>query len=61
MQLLAMIGVTEIAIIAAVVVLLFGSSRIPTLAKSIGQSITEFKKGVKGIEDDSPDAQKLER
>ena len=56
-----MVGVMEIAIIAGVVVLLFGSSRIPTLAKSIGQSITEFKKGVKGIEDDSPDAHKLER
>lgn len=61
MQLLAFVGVMELAILAVVVVLLFGSTRIPTLARSIGESITEFKKGVKGIEDDSPDGKKLER
>jgi sec-independent protein translocase protein TatA len=43
----------EVAIFALVVLLLFGGPRIPTLARSLGRSITEFKKGVAGIEDDN--------
>lgn len=43
----------ELMIFLAIVVLLFGGSRIPTLARSLGKSITEFKKGVQGIEEDS--------
>jgi sec-independent protein translocase protein TatA len=40
-------------IIIAIVLLIFGSSRLPTLARAFGESITEFKKGIKGIEDQS--------
>jgi len=40
-------GFPELMIILGVVVLLFGASRLPKLARSLGQSITEFKKGVK--------------
>jgi sec-independent protein translocase protein TatA len=43
----------EVMIFALIVLVLFGGSRIPTLARSLGKSITEFKKGVAGIEDDS--------
>ena len=50
------IGYQELLIILALALLLFGGSRIPTLARSLGKSITEFKKGVKGIEDDTPEA-----
>jgi sec-independent protein translocase protein TatA len=60
MQLLAFIGPMEMLIVGIVVLLLFGS-RLPSVARSIGKSVTEFKKGVNGIEDDSPDARKLER
>ena len=42
----------EVMIFALIVLVLFGGSRIPTLARSLGKSITEFKKGVAGIEDD---------
>jgi TatA/E family protein of Tat protein translocase len=35
-----------------VIVLLF-SSRLPALARSLGQSITEFKRGFKELEDQS--------
>ncbi|HHI81168.1 MAG TPA: twin-arginine translocase TatA/TatE family subunit [Planctomycetes bacterium] len=42
------LGVPEIWIIVGVVVLLFGGSRIPKLARSMGLGITEFKKGLKG-------------
>jgi sec-independent protein translocase protein TatA len=33
-------------IVLVVVLLLFGPSRLPNLAKSIGESIREFKKGI---------------
>jgi len=46
------IGATEMWIFLAIVLVLFGGSRIPSVARSLGKSITEFKKGVAGIEDD---------
>jgi sec-independent protein translocase protein TatA len=39
------IGVPELLIILAVVLLLFGSTRLPKLARSLGQASKEFKKG----------------
>ena len=50
------IGYQELLIILALALLLFGGSRIPSLARSLGKSITEFKKGVQGIEDESSNA-----
>ena len=49
------IGATEMWIFLAIVLVLFGGSRIPSVARSLGKSITEFKKGVQGIEDDKPE------
>lgn len=46
------IGPVQIIVVLLVVLLLFGS-RLPGVARSLGQSIVEFKKGVKGIEDKS--------
>jgi sec-independent protein translocase protein TatA len=40
----------KIILIVAIVLLLFGSSRLPSLARAFGQSITEFKRGMKEIE-----------
>jgi sec-independent protein translocase protein TatA len=40
------IGAPELLIIALVVLLLFGASRLPKLGHSLGQSITGFKKGL---------------
>ena len=42
-----MIGSTELLIIAGVVLLLFGASAIPKLARSIGKARAEFEKGIK--------------
>ncbi len=45
------IGTNELLILAVIAVLLFGT-RLPTIARSFGQSVTEFKKGMKEIKDD---------
>jgi sec-independent protein translocase protein TatA len=39
-------GPMEWIIVLAVVLLLFGSAKLPKLARSIGQASQEFKKGV---------------
>jgi sec-independent protein translocase protein TatA len=49
------LGATELLIILAVVLLLFGSTRLPKLAKSLGQASKEFKKGVDGETEDAKD------
>lgn len=46
-------GVTELIIVLVVVLLFFGTSRLPKLARSIGQASREFKQGVaEGARDD---------
>jgi sec-independent protein translocase protein TatA len=40
------LGAPELIIIALVVLLLFGATRLPKLGKSMGQSISGFKKGL---------------
>jgi sec-independent protein translocase protein TatA len=39
------LGPGEIILVLLVVVLLFGAKRIPELARSLGKSLSEFKKG----------------
>ena len=46
---------TTLIIIAAIAFLLFGN-RLPSVMRSLGRSVTEFKKGVAGIEDDINEA-----
>ncbi len=41
----------EILVILVIGVLLFGR-RLPEIGRYVGKSITEFKKGVKGLEDE---------
>ena len=48
------IGPTELLLILLIVLVLFGSSKLPQLAKGLGESIKEFKKAAKS-EDDSAD------
>ena len=52
-----MLGTWEIVIICAIGILLFGT-KLPKLARSIGSTVVEFKKGVRGIEDDVSDIEK---
>ena len=39
------LGVPELLIILAIVLLVFGSTRLPKLARSLGEASKEFKKG----------------
>ena len=47
-------GPVELIIVAGIVLLLFGN-RLPSVMRSMGRGIVEFKKGVQGIEDKSED------
>ena len=52
------VGVPELLIILAVVLLLFGSKKLPELARGLGQATKEFKRGTRdgadrGGEDES--------
>ncbi len=47
------LGTPELIIILVVVLLVFGGSQLPKLARSLGQAQKEFKDGVeKGMDDD---------
>lgn len=48
-------GPMEMVIIAAIALLLFGN-RLPSVMRSLGRGIVEFKKGVQGIEEEVDDA-----
>lgn len=50
------LGPTELIIVLVIVLLLFGSTRLPKLARSLGQASREFKQGVaEGARDEEPD------
>jgi len=51
-----MIGTTELIVIAAVVLILFGGSAIPKFARSLGKAKSEFAKGIKEGQDQSAEA-----
>jgi len=49
------LGTTELVLVAFVSLLMFGN-RLPSVMRSLGKSVTEFKKGVAGIEDEIDEA-----
>src|SRR5438105_4582245 len=54
------LGFPEILLILAVVLLLFGAKKLPEMARSLGRSSHEFKKGLKegGVADEEEEAKK---
>jgi len=56
------LGYQELLVILVIVLILFGANRLPELAKSLGSSVKEFKKGVAEAEkeDNTAAAKKTE-
>ncbi|MCA9129546.1 MAG: twin-arginine translocase TatA/TatE family subunit [Planctomycetales bacterium] len=56
MSLLAfgMPGMQEMIVFMVIILILFGSSRLPSLMRNLGRSANEFKAGMREPVDDSP-------
>ncbi|MGG1634965.1 twin-arginine translocase TatA/TatE family subunit [Paenibacillus sp. NRS-1760] len=54
------IGVAGIVLLVILGLLLFGPSKLPQLGRAIGTTLSEFKKGAKGLidQDEKPDQPK---
>jgi sec-independent protein translocase protein TatA len=52
------LGGPELIIILAIIMLLFGATKLPALAKGLGQSVKEFKKAAKEDEEEDKDGKK---
>jgi len=57
---LAMFGPLELFVVALVILLLFGN-RLPSVMRSMGQGMLEFKKGVQGVDEEPEDLTKNAR
>ncbi len=53
-------GTQELVIILIIVLVLFGANRLPDLARSLGSSVKEFKKGVNEVKGEDAAATKKE-
>lgn len=45
------LGFGELIVVLLIVVLMFGGKKLPQLGSSLGESIKNFKKGMKGDDD----------
>ena len=55
------LGYQELLVILVIVLILFGANRLPDLARSLGSSVKEFKKGINETKsDDGASAAKKE-
>lgn len=55
------IGLPEILLIFLLIILLFGSKRLPELGKAIGQGLREFKKAVTHASEEEEKEEKEEK
>ena len=53
--LIANLGTTELLILFAIIILLFGASKLPELARGSGRALRIFKSETKGLHDDDVD------
>ena len=51
-----MLGPQDIWVALALGVFFFGAKKLPELSRSLGQAMSEFKKGVSGAADEQPPA-----
>ncbi|MCM1140591.1 MAG: twin-arginine translocase TatA/TatE family subunit [Muribaculum sp.] len=52
-MILAFIGTTELILIAGLALLLFGGKKLPEMMRGLGKGVSEFKKGVREVTDNS--------
>lgn len=45
------LGLTEILIILLIIILLFGARKLPEMARGLGKSVSEFKKGMRDTDE----------
>lgn len=48
-----MLGAQELLVVLGILLLIFGGTRLPQLAKGLGTSIREFKRGAAGLDEAS--------
>ncbi|MBR4809388.1 MAG: twin-arginine translocase TatA/TatE family subunit [Bacteroidales bacterium] len=53
---LGVIGIWQIAIIALIVLLLFGGKKIPELMKGLGKGVKNFKDGLNEVDEPKKDS-----
>ena len=63
-----MIGIWQLVLIFAIILILFGAGKIPTIMKDLGSGLRAFKKGIDGdenseidLDNDVDDEKKLKR
>jgi len=54
------IGMGELVVILLIILILFGASRLPEIARALGESVKEFKKASREIKGDIKDVDKEE-
>jgi sec-independent protein translocase protein TatA len=55
------LGAPELIVILIILLVLFGGSKLPGLAKGLGQSIKEFKKASKEIEEEGKEEEETKK
>ena len=50
------LGAPELILILVILLVLFGGSKLPSLAKGLGQSVKEFKKAAKEVDEEEKPA-----
>ena len=50
-------GVAELFILLAILLLVFGANRLPQLGRSLGKGIREFREGISGHDDEDIELQ----
>lgn len=54
------LGIWELLLILAIVIIIFGAGKLPMLGAGLGQGIKNFKNAIKGDEELPPDTEKKE-
>ncbi len=52
------IGTQELIVIALIIIVLFGATKLPKLGSSIGEGIRNFKRGMREVEAEEAEAKK---